>query len=76
MYYTLQYRYTPHTAASLSTFLHFILIVFIILAKCYKLYARDNEINVHLIAEEHYDRYIDQEVKYNSEMGYSLECTN
>ena len=51
-----------------------ILIVFIILAKRYKLRVRENEINVHLIVEEHYERYMDQEVEYNNnEMGYSLE---
>ena len=53
-----------------------ILIVFIILAKCYKLRVRENEINVHLIVEEHYERYMDQEVEYNNEKGHSLECTN
>ena len=53
-----------------------ILIVFIILAKCYKLRVRENEINVHLIAEEHYERYMDQDVEYINEMGHSLESTN
>ena len=53
-----------------------ILIVFIILAKRYKLRVRENEINVHLIVEEHYERYMDQDVEYNNEMGHSLECTN
>ena len=38
-----------------------ILIVFIILAKWYKLRVRGNEVNIHLIAEEHYERYMDQE---------------
>ena len=38
-----------------------ILIIFIILAKCYKFRVRENEINIHLIAEEHYERYLDQE---------------
>ena len=51
-----------------------ILIVFIILAKHYKLRVRENEINIHLIAEEHYERYMDQEVEYNNnEIQYSLE---
>ena len=53
-----------------------ILIVFITLAKCYKLRVRENEINVHLITEEHYERYMDQEAEYNNMMGYPLECTN
>ena len=38
-----------------------ILIIFMILAKCYKFRVRENEINIHLIAEEHYDRYLDEE---------------
>ena len=53
-----------------------ILIVFIILAKCYKLRVRENEVNVYLIAEEHYERYMDQEVEYNNNMEDSLECIN
>ena len=53
-----------------------ILIVFIILAKHYKLRVRENEINIHLIVEEHYERYMDQEIDYNNEKGRSLECTN
>ena len=52
------------------------LIVFLVLASCYKLRVRENEVNVHLIAEEHYERYMDQEEEYNNEMGQSLECTN
>ena len=38
-----------------------ILIIFVILAKCYKFQVRENEINIHLIAEEHYDKYLDEE---------------
>ena len=40
------------------------LILFVILAKRYKLRVRKNEINVHLIAEEHYVRYMDQEEEF------------
>ena len=53
-----------------------ILIIFLILAKRYKFRVRENEINVHLIAEEHYERYLDQEVEYRREMGLSLESTD
>ena len=53
-----------------------ILIVFLILAKRYKLRVRENVVNIHIIAEEHYDRYMDQEEEYDNEMGHSLECTN
>ena len=53
-----------------------ILIVFLVLAKCYKLRVRENEVNTHLVAEEHYKRYMDREKEYNNEMGQSLEFTD
>ena len=56
-----------------SVIILIILIMFLVLAKHYKLRVRENEVNVHLIAEEHYDRYIDQEEEYNNELGLSLE---
>ena len=52
-----------------------ILIGFVILAKCYKLRVRQNEVNIHWITEEHYERYIEQEVEYRKEMGLSLDST-
>ena len=53
-----------------------ILILFVILAKRYKLRVRTNEINVHLIAEEHYERYMDQEDEFRRQMGLSFESTD
>ena len=53
-----------------------ILILFLILAKRYKLRVRDNEVNIHLIAEEHYERYMKQEIEYRKEVGLSLESTD
>ena len=53
-----------------------ILILFVILAKRYKLRVRENEINIHLIAEEHYERYINQEEEFRREMGLSFESTD
>ena len=53
-----------------------ILILFVILAKHYKLRVRKNEINIHVIAEEHYERYIDQEEEFRREMGLSFESTD
>ena len=55
-----------------------ILIVFLILAKRYKLRVRGNEVNIHLIAEEHYERYFDQEYKVEDsrEMSLLIESTN
>ena len=49
-----------------------ILIVFLVLAKRYKLRVRENEVNIHVIAEEHYERYIEQEVEYRREIGLSM----
>ena len=53
-----------------------ILIIFLILAKHYKHRVRENELNIHLIAEEHSERYLDQEDQYRREMGLSLESTD
>ena len=53
-----------------------ILILFLILAKCYKLRVRDNKVNIHLIAEEHYERYMNQEIEYRKEVGLSFESTD
>ena len=48
-----------------------IIMLFSLLAKRYKLRIREREINVHLIAEEHYERYMDQEEDYWRENDYS-----
>ena len=42
-----------------------ILIVFVILAKYYKLHVRENEVNIHQIVDDHYQRYMEQEEQYN-----------
>ena len=44
-----------------------ILVVYVILAKHYKLRERDRHINIHAIVEEHYERYFDQEEEYMRE---------
>ena len=53
-----------------------IMIVFLVLAKHYKFRVRENEVNIHLIVEEHYEKYIEQEVEYRKEMGLSDESTD
>ena len=53
----------------------FIFIIFIFLAKRYKLRVRENEINVHIIAEDHIIRYIDQEDEYRQELGLLSDST-
>ena len=54
-----------------TTVIAIMLIVFMILAKRYKLRVRENEVNIHIIAEEHYERYFEQEVEYKREVELS-----
>ena len=44
-----------------------ILVVYVILAKRYKLRERGRHINIQAIVEEHYERYFDQQEKYERE---------
>ena len=37
---------------------------------------RENEVNIQWIAEEHHERYIDQEIEYRRELGLSIDSTN
>ena len=48
----------------LSILLILSLVLFTIAAKRYKLRERDRHVNIQAIAEEHYERYLDQEEKY------------
>ena len=50
-----------------------IMIVFLVLAKRYKFRVRENEVNIHLIAEEHYERYIEQEGNKDYQMNSQTE---
>ena len=47
-----------------------------ILANCYKFRVREDEVNIHLIAEKHYERYLDQEHQYRRDTGLSFESTD
>ena len=40
------------------------LVLFFVVVKCYKLRERNRVINIHAIAEEHYERYLDQEEQF------------
>ena len=42
-----------------------ILIMFVILAKYYKFHVRENEVNIHQIVDNHYQRYMEQEEQHN-----------
>ena len=48
------------TSHSLYNFI--VKIMFLVLDKRYKLHVRSNAVNLHLIAEEDYERYVDQKV--------------
>ena len=48
-----------------------ILIVFVILAKRYKYRVRENEVNIHQIVDDHYQRYMEQEEEYDRDNGWS-----
>ena len=45
------------------------LIIFVIIAKRYKLRERERHVNIQAIVEEHYERYIDQEEEYMREQA-------
>ena len=47
------------------------MIIFVIIAKRYKLRERERHVNIQAIAEEHYERYFDQEEEYLREVGVS-----
>ena len=49
-----------------------ILIVFGIFARRYKYRVRENEINIVQIVDDHYQRYMEQEEKYNKEMRFEF----
>ena len=49
------------------------MIVFLVLAKRYKFRVRENEVNIHLIVEEHYERYIEQEGNKDYQMNSQTE---
>ena len=60
----ISYRFTLCFDVITITGLALLMLVFILLSKRYKLRERNREINIHAIAEEHYERYMDQEEEY------------
>ena len=59
-----------------SVVIFIILLVFLVLAKWYKLRVRENEVNIHCLVDEHYERYMDQKEEYQREMGLSTVSTD
>ena len=58
----------------LSILLILSLVLFTIAAKRYKLRERDRHVNIQAIAEEHYERYFDQEEEYMREAANMHSC--
>ena len=58
---------------SRSVVIFIILLVFIVLAKWYKLRVRENEVNILEIVDEHYEKYMDQKEEYERLMELSTD---
>ena len=56
-----------------SVVIFIILLIFIVLAKWYKLRVRENEVNIVQIVDEHYERYMDQKEEYERLMELSTD---
>ena len=54
----------------------FVLVIFLVLAKRYKLRIRENIVNIHEIAADHYERYIQQDELYMNEQDSLYGSTN
>ena len=51
-----------------KAFLVFVVLTFfVILAKRYKYRVRENEVNIHQIVDDHYQKYMEQEEEYNAQ---------
>ena len=53
-----------------------ILIVFVILAKRYKYCVRENEVNIHQIVDDHYQRYLEQGSWTQQSDEYTSTCSS
>ena len=65
-------RYTFYCYLVLPPLAMLMLIIFVIAAKRYKLRERERHVNIQAIAEEHYERYFDQEEEYTREITEML----
>ena len=63
-------NFTLCSNLSLTILLVALFVVFLVLSKCYTLRERNRAINIQAIAEEHYERYMDQEEEYMREQRY------
>ena len=60
-------NYTLYSSLVLPPLAIMMMIIFVIVAKRYKLRERERHVNIQAIVEEHYDRYFDQEEEYMRE---------
>ena len=57
-------NYTLYSSLVLPPLAIMMMIIFVIVAKRYKLRERERHVNIQAIVEEHYERYFDQEEEY------------
>ena len=66
-------RYMFYCYLALPPLAMLMLIIYIIVAKRYKLRERERHVNIQAIVEEHYERYLDQEEEYMREITEMLQ---
>ena len=59
-----------------SIFIMLCLVVFVFVAKRYKLRERDRHVNIQAIVEEHYERYLNQEEEYLREAAETISVSD
>ena len=62
-------KYILYSCLALPPLAMLMLIILLIAAKRYKLRERERHVNIQAIAEEHYERYFDQEEEYMREVA-------
>ena len=65
----LEQKYILYSCLVLPPLAMLMLIILLIVAKRYKLRERERHVNIQAIAEEHYERYFDQEEEYMREIA-------
>ena len=69
-------NYTLYSSLVLPPLAIMMMIVFVIVAKRYKLRERERHVNIQAIVEEHYERYFDQEEEYMREAADMFNAYN
>ena len=69
-------NYTLYSSLVLPPLAIMMMIIFVIVAKRYKLRERERHVNIQAIVEEHYERYFDQEEEYMREVADMFNAYN